>query len=137
MFVKNYVSPFKRFEVTTFLLLLLTILLFLTSFRQGLEFFITLSRNLKSLNSYTVACDRNLDFFDAQRLILVPTCSLSRGLSENVNKKIQPSGTFWVRTRFKILDLKFPKNWHKNPRNYRKFKFDPGFVISSKFQFLT
>ena len=42
----------------------------------------------------TVACDRNLDFFDAQRLILVPTCSLGRGLSENVNKKIQPSGTF-------------------------------------------
>ena len=35
-----------------------------------------------------------------QRLICVPMCSLSRGLSENVIKKIQPSGPFWVRTRF-------------------------------------
>ena len=85
----------------------------------------------------TVACNRDPGFFDEQKLIFVPTCSLSRGLSGNVNLKIRPSGDFWVRTRFKVLDLKFPKKWHKIPLNYRKFKFEPGFVISSKFLILT
>ena len=73
----------------------------------------------------TVACNRDPGFFDEQKLIFVPTCSLSRGLSGNVNLKIRPSGDFWVRTRFKILDLNSTKNGHKTPQNWWKFKFDP------------
>ena len=66
----------------------------------------------------TVACNRDPGFFDEQKLIFVPTCSLSRGLSGNVNLKIRPSGDFWVRTLFKILDLNSPKNGHKTPQNW-------------------
>ena len=40
------------------------------------------------------AQNRHSDFFDEQRLIFVPICSLSRGLSENVIKNIKPSGPF-------------------------------------------
>ena len=71
---------------------------------------------------HTVACNRNLDFFDEQRLIFVPTCSLSRGLSENVIKKSNPRVLSELELDFRVLglDIRFAsKKWHRTFKKYR------------------